>query len=247
MYAFNTSAVSNSKNNKNFDLNVTTSVRLDDIDCPNILLKEALAILIGYEVGDTERKTDSFSFTNGTDAGSSAVTPLSVIQPADSYIEKFNQSALLLNEVSLNKNSADISFEIKSETADLDQVTAAINPILKGQTDFDKSAISALAPNHSDFIDVGDILTTVVDMLGINKMMNSSEKSSVSMKAIGIAGGKCFIGNTEISAGIDENKLPNEILITAPVKLNADFKFMSITINATISITVMQRYSFSNQ
>ena len=51
---------------------------------------------------------------------------------------------------------------------------AAINPIIKGQAVSDKSAIVALAPNHSHFIDVGDIMSTVVDMLGVNDMVNAS-------------------------------------------------------------------------
>ncbi len=205
---------------------------------------------MGYNVGDIRDETQNFSFKNGTDANHPEKTPRNTIQPTDSYIESFNESFLLLKSVSCDKDYAMLSFEVKDETADLDRVVTAINPIIKGQAVSDKSAIAALAPNHSHFIDVGDIMSTVVDMLGVNDMVNASNNqkkestASAGSKPISIDGGKCVIGNTEISAIADSNELLHSVIITVPVELKAGFNLMGNVIETSIRIMVVQTYTF---
>ena len=248
---FYSNSVKSSKNYKDFGLDVTTSVKLEEIGSSSTMLNEMLSAIMGYKVGDVREETQSFTFANGMDINHSEATPLSVIQPAASYVESFNEASLLLNSVSCEEDYALLSFNIKNETADLDSVVAAINPIIKGETVTDKSAITALAPNHSDFIDVGDIMSTVVNMLGISDMVNHSdsdtkEKTSVSgSKTIGVNGGECVIGNTEISAYADHNELLHSVMITAPVELKAGFKLMNNVIETSIRITVTQVYTFN--
>lgn len=205
---------------------------------------------MGYNVGDIRDETQNFSFKNGTDANHPEKTPRNTIQPADSHIESFNESFLLLKSVSCDKDYAMLSFEVKDETADLDRVVTAINPIIKGQAVSDKSAIAALAPNHSHFIDVGDIMSTVVDMLEVNDMVNASNNqkkestASAGSKPISIDGGKCVIGNTEISAIADSNELLHSVIITVPVELKAGFNLMGNVIETSIRIMVVQTYTF---
>lgn len=249
--AFYNNSVKNSKNYKDFSLDVKTSVQLDDISSSSTMLNEMLSAIMGYKVGDVREETHSFTFENGMDRNNAEATPFSVIQPAALYIEGFNETSLILNSVLPEDDCALFSFDIKNEKADLDSVVAAINPIVKGEEVADKSAITALAPNHADFIDVGDIMSTVVDMLGISDMVNSSdsdskEKTSVSgSKSIGVNGGECVIGNTEISAYADSNELLHSVKITAPVELKAGFKLLSNVIETSIRITVTQTYTFN--
>ena len=244
-------SVKNSKNYKDFRLDVTTSVKLDEISSSSTMLNEMLSAIMGYKAGDVREETQSFTFENGMDIKNAGETPLSVIQPADSYIEGFNEASLLLNSVIPEDDYVLFAFDIKNETADLDSVMAAINPIIKGETITDKSAITALAPNHSSFIDVGDIMSTVVDMLGISDMVNNSDsdnkaKASASgSNSIGINGGECVIGNTEISVYADSNELLHSVMITAPVELKAGFKLMNNIIETSIRITVKQTYTFN--
>ena len=246
---FYNNSVKNSKDNKDFSLDVTTTVKLDEIDSSSNTLNEMLSSIIGYKAGDTRSEINSFSFENGV-MNNSESTPLSVIQPANSYIEGFNATSLLLNSVSLEEDYALLSFEIKSEKADLDRVIAAINPIIKGQTVTDKTALEALAPNHSAFIDVGDVISTVVNMLGISDIVNNSDsdskegKPTSGSKTIGIERGECIIGNTEIEAYADGNELLQSVMIIAPVELKADFKLMDRVIETSIRITVTQTYGF---
>ncbi|MDE5670739.1 MAG: hypothetical protein K2I14_04660, partial [Eubacterium sp.] len=167
-------SVKGSKDYKDFSLDVKTSIKLDEINSSSSFLNEMLSTIMGYKVGDTREETKSFSFETGVDADHSEKTPFNVIQPANSYIENFSESSLLLKSLSCDTDYAMLAFEVKSETAELDRVVTAINPIIKGQADSDTSAISALAPNHSRFIDVGDIMSTVVDMLGISDMISGS-------------------------------------------------------------------------
>lgn len=248
--AFYNNAVKNSKDYKDFSLDVTTSVKLDGIDSSSAMLNDMLSAIIGYKVGDTRSETNSFSFVNGV-MNNSDFTPLSVIQPANAYVENFKETSLLLNSVSVTDDYAQLSFEIQNEKADLDSVVAAINPIIKGETVTDKSAIIALAPNHSDFIDVGDIMSTVVNMLGISDMINSSDndnegkKATTSSKSIGVDGGECIIGNTEIEAYTDSDELLHSVMITVPVELKADFRLLSSIIETSIRITVTQTYALN--
>lgn len=243
-------SVKNSKDYKDFNLDVNTSVQLDEISSSSTFLNEMLSAIMGYNVGDIRDETQNFSFKNGTDANHPEKTPRNTIQPADSYIESFNESFLLLKSVSCDKDYAMLSFEVKDETADLDRVVTAINPIIKGQAVSDKSAIAALAPNHSHFIDVGDIMSTVVDMLGVNDMVNASNNqkkestASAGSKPISIDGGKCVIGNTEISAIADSNELLHSVIITVPVELKAGFNLMGNVIETSIRIMVVQTYTF---
>ncbi len=243
-------SVKNSKDYKDFNLDVNTSVQLDEISSSSTFLNEMLSAIMGYNVGDIRDETQNFSFKNGTDANHPEKTPRNTIQPADSYIESFNESFLLLKSVSCDKDYAMLSFEVKDETADLDRVVTAINPIIKGQAVSDKSAIAALAPNHSHFIDVGDIMSTVVDMLEVNDMVNASNNqkkestASAGSKPISIDGGKCVIGNTEISAIADSNELLHSVIITVPVELKAGFNLMGNVIETSIRIMVVQTYTF---
>lgn len=243
-------SVKNSKDYKDFNLDVNTSVQLDEISSSSTFLNEMLSAIMGYSVGDIRDETQNFSFKNGTDANHPEKTPRNTIQPADSYIESFNESFLLLKSVSCDKDYAMLSFEVKDETADLDRVVTAINPIIKGQAVSDKSAIAALAPNHSHFIDVGDIMSTVVDMLEVNDMVNASNNqkkestASAGSKPISIDGGKCVIGNTEISAIADSNELLHSVIITVPVELKAGFNLMGNVIETSIRIMVVQTYTF---
>ncbi len=243
-------SVKNSKDYKDFNLDVNTSVQLDEISSSSTFLNEMLSAIMGYNVGDIRDETQNFSFKNGTDAIHPEKTPLNTIQPADSYLESCNESFLLLKSVSCDKDYAMLSFEVKDETADLDRVVTAINPIIKGQAVSDKSAIAALAPNHSHFIDVGDIMSTVVDMLGVNDMVNASNNqkkestASAGSKPISIDGGKCVIGNTEISAIADSNELLHSVIITVPVELKAGFNLMGNVIETSIRIMVVQTYTF---
>lgn len=243
-------SVKNSKDYKDFNLDVNTSVKLDEISSSSTFLNEMLSAIMGYNVGDIRDETQNFSFKNGTDANHPEKTPRNTIQPADSYIESFNESFLLLKSVSCDKDYAMLSFEVKDETADLDRVVTAINPIIKGQAVSDKSAIAALAPNHSHFIDVGDIMSTVVDMLEVNDMVNASDNqkkestASAGSKPISIDGGKCVIGNTEISAIADSNELLHSVIITVPVELKAGFNLMGNVIETSIRIMVVQTYTF---
>ncbi|MDE6660128.1 MAG: hypothetical protein K2K01_08470 [Eubacterium sp.] len=246
---FYNDAVKKSKENQNFKLDIKTKVALEDINCQSALLVKVLSELIGYQVGDVRENTESFSFVNGVDQEKASATPLRVIQPADSYIESVHQNSLSMQSVLDGDEMILLSFNIAKETADLDTVTTAINPIIKGQEVTDKSAITALAPAHSDFIDVGDVLSTVVDMLGISNMVNgsSNQKSSSGGGVVGIAGGECSIGTTEISASIDKNELLNSVMISAPVELKANFKFMSQVIETSIRIRVEQSYDFKTE
>lgn len=249
---FYANAVKNSKNKGDFSLDVTTSITLESIDSSANILKDVLESIIGYKVGDSRQSTLSYNFSGAADISDSSKTPLSVIQPAGAFIESFDKNAVTVKTVEGSKDIS-FSFEIAKESADLDTVMAAIRPILKEQEPADKTAIFNLAPNHSAFIDVGDILSTAIDILGISSLINmggnDNSESTASDSSFGqtlsINDGICSIRNMEICALVDENNLLQFISINAPVELNADINFMGNNINTTICVNVIQRYIFS--
>lgn len=241
--SFYAEAVKNSKNSGNFKLDVKTTVELNTVNSGISLLDNALATIMGYKVGDSVTNNKSFSFENGRDSENH--TPMSIIQPAGAFIENFNANAITVKSISNNENTR-FSFVIKKESASIDAVTKAIIPIIKGQENADKSAVVHLAPNHSAYIDVGDILLTVIDILGMENLINSSgsKKASSSNNAVGIDGGNCALGETEFTVETDENDLLKSVSFNAPVELNANIKFMNKTFRTVIGITVSQVYTF---
>ncbi len=249
---FYADAVKNSKNSRNFNLDVVTTIKLLSIDSSAVILKDVLESVMGYKVGDSRQSRENFSFSGGTDVSDASKTPLNVIQPAGTYIETFNSASVKVKAVDGIK-AYSLSFETAKESAPLDTVMNAIRPILKGEQPADKTAIFNLAPVHSAFIEVGDILSTAVDILGISSMMNmgngNSQKNgsaSGSNQAIRIEKGVCSIDTMEIRAEIDENRLLKSVTVIAPVELNADIYFMGNMVNTTIRVHVLQKYAFSN-
>lgn len=247
---FYANAVKNSKNKSDFSLDVTTTIKLESIDSSANILKDMLESIMGYKVGDSRSDTSSYHFSEAADVSDSLKTPLSVIQPAGSFIEIFDRNAVKVKSVE-GSDEVSFSFEIARESADLDTVMNAIRPILKKQETVDETAVFNLAPKHSAFIDVEDILSTAIDILGISNLinMNGNETSAPApsgSKAISIANGICSIGNMEISAIVDEENLLKFVAVHAPVELNADINFMGTIINTTICVNVTQNYMFSN-
>lgn len=235
-------AVNKTKSKSNFKLDVTTVIALEAISSEAALLNDMLEIIMGYSVGDTESSTQSYAFS---EKENNFETPLDIIQPAGSLIENYNAD-YVLNPLYSDEIGM-LSFDVKGETAVLDKVMTAINPILKNQPVADNSEINALAPNHSSYINVGNILSTAIDMLGINELINGEKSGSSDAsgdKTVRISGGSCSIDDMNITAEIDESGFLKSVNINAPVELNAVMLFMNNSINSTIRITVTQTYKF---
>lgn len=242
-------AVKNSKNSTDFNLEITTSLKLESISSSANLLKDMLESVMGYKVGDIKESESSCRFSNGADSADASKTPLNVIQPAGAYIDNFNVSAVTVNYAETDGETM-LSLKIAKESENLDTVMNAVRPVLNGQDNYDKTAVNNLAPNHSDFIDVGDILSTSVDILGIGALMGSgsgetSGKPSAN-RPIKIMNGVCSVDDTEIQAMINENGLLESVSVTAPVELNANIEFMGNLVNTTIRVIVFQNYAFGN-
>ncbi|MDE7124756.1 MAG: hypothetical protein K2N83_04645, partial [Eubacterium sp.] len=195
-------AVENSKNNINFTLDVATSVELKNINSSAVILNTMLEGIIGYQVGDVERNTEKFTFSNGVSLEDSELTPLDIIQPEGTYIESVNYNSISSATADNQTDSVSVSFEIADETADLDSVLEAINPIIRGEVT-NSSALMKLTPYHAKFIDVDDVFATITDMIGVNNLIGSNKStvsSDSSSKAIEILSGECSIGKSQIIA-----------------------------------------------
>ena len=233
--AFYADAVKNSKEKSDFSLDVETTVELKAVNSRSQLLNAMLEGIMGYKVGDKENKTETITFSNGTASDNSLLTPFSVIQPSDAFVENVDYSSLSSTEVDNNDNSTTLSFMIKDETADLDSALAAINPILKGEVT-NSSALMRLTPHHAKFIDVDDIFATVIDMLGVDSLINNngsdnSSASSDGKKAVQILNGECSIGSSQMIADVNDNNCLNEVIIKVPVEFHAVIKFMNNNID----------------
>lgn len=240
-------AVKNSKNNMDFALDVATTVELKSINSSAVILNSMLEEIIGYKVGDAESNTEKFTFSNGVSSDNSLLTPFSVIQPESAYIESVNYNSIRSVTVDNQTDSALISFEITDETADLDSVLEAINPIIRGEVT-ESSALMKLTPYHAKFIDVDDVFATVTDMLGVNNLIGSNKSTASSQssgsKAIEILSGDCSIGSSQIIADVNESNCLNKVTMKIPVEFHAVIKFMNRNIDTVIQIEVLQHYSF---
>ncbi|MDE6124738.1 MAG: hypothetical protein K2G22_05865 [Eubacterium sp.] len=241
-------AVENSKNNINFTLDVATSVELKNINSSAVILNTMLEGIIGYQVGDVERNTEKFTFSNGVSLEDSELTPLDIIQPEGINIESVNYNSISSATADNQTDSVSVSFEIADETANLDSVLEAINPIIRGEVT-NSSALMKLTPYHSKFIDVDDVFATVTDMIGVNNLIGSNKStpsSDSSSKAIEILSGECSIGKSQIIADINENNCLNKVTMKIPVEFHAVIKFMNRNIDTVIQIEVLQQYSFGD-
>ena len=242
-------AVKNSKNNMDFALDVATTVELKSINSSAVILNSMLEEIIGYKVGDAESNTEKFTFSNGVSSDNSLLTPFSVIQPESAYIESVNYNSIRSVTVDNQTDSALISFEITDETADLDSVLEAINPIIRGEVT-ESSALMKLTPYHAKFIDVDDVFFFFSDMLGVNNLIGSNKSTASSQssgsKAIEILSGDCSIGSSQIIADVNESNCLNKVTMKIPVEFHAVIKFMNRNIDTVIQIEVLQHYSFKH-
>ena len=227
-------AVENTKNENNFKMQTVTSVELKNVDSSSFLVAEIISSKLGYEVGDIESNTQWNTFLNGVSTQNPAQTPFDVIQPAGSFIEIDNYGGLTLDSVDKGKDHTLISFTVSQENADYQEISEELrnaNPDL-----------SRFAPRHSNFMDITGLVYLINDMIMVNASPSGSDKV---IRLYEIEDVDVLLGDTKITADVNENGLLTEVTVTAPVVFDGTARVINSSVSMNIELEVSLKYTFS--
>lgn len=243
--------VENTVNEKDFKFDVTTTVKLRKIDCSVSILNDPLKKLIDYHIGKLEDAVTSYTFADGVSIEDSHIKPSDVIQLTHTNVNKEcykGVSESWMEDVGENKR---IAFIITKETATFDAVMRAVNYLNQYGKMSDSPEVKALAPSHTSFIDITSVVRSMQDLIeknndsaGVDKEAGydlAGENGSTSQKD----GGICSLGDTSILCDINSNACLQNIMIYAPVNVQANMRFLNRDIEADFQVDVILNYNFN--
>lgn len=232
--SFYADAVENTRNENDFQMQAVTNVKLKNITSSSFLVAEVISSRLGYEVGDTESNTQEYTFLNGS-SQNTALTPFDVIQPAGAYIKKENLGGLTLDSVDKGEDHTLISFTVSQENADYESVAEELK---KASPD-----LSRFAPKHSNFIDITDLVYLISDMIWMNAL-SEDPSSGVKFKLYEAEEIDVLLGDTKITADVNENGLLTEVTVTAPVVFDGTARVINSSVSMNIELEVSLKYTF---
>ncbi len=228
------------QNEKNFTANETTVIKFKSLDTSAKTLKDMIIKLLGYEVGQQETAFESYNFVNGFLSDGSGAAPYQVMRPAGNELPNEYGGGLYLNSVSRADDDTVVSFSIKKESAD----GLKLMEIIK-KPDGD---ISEFVPRHSAYLDVNGILRHIENMLTFDfSSANGGQQSGNENAAnvFDVQSVTATIGDTEITAKVNENACLSQLYVSVPVTLDGKVSFMGNTINVTIRLEVTRETDFT--
>ncbi|MDE7124455.1 MAG: hypothetical protein K2N83_03055, partial [Eubacterium sp.] len=242
--------VENTVNEKNFKLDVTTTVKLNKIDCSYSILNSTLKKLIDYRLGKLEDEVRNYTFIDGSSVENSLIDPNDVIQLTYLDVDKRYYNGVSEAYMEDVGDNTSIAFVISKETATVEAVMRAVNYLNKYGKMSDSPEVKALAPTHTTFIDITSVVRSIQDL--VEKNNSSAGHNNEGYDFVGdngttsqIDGGICSLGDTSIMCDINEKSCLQSVMIYAPINIEADIKFLNRDIDANIQIDVILNYNFN--
>ena len=239
--------VKKTKNEKNFTLELTTSVKLSEIDCANPLFNSVIRRIINSRIGEFNKETEIYTFQDGVSLQDKTITPFNTVQPVNSDISELFFDGVKSAYIYNSHGAEWVYFVIGREKTNINAVLAAYQQ--SGEFNAHKSypQIDALAKTHSNFINVMSVVPKVQNMFSMNNE-NSEDYELLFPKNAGeateIEDGYCFLGDTRVTAVKDgENRL-KDLLINAPVGVEVEISFLGSKFKTMVSFEISQRYIF---
>lgn len=251
-------AVDDLKNKDNFDLKITTSVKLKEIDCSLSALNSILKRVVNHRLGNIEDDIAEFSFRNGVLTDDNTIVPKNIVQPVNSEISEYLFNGVTSSYIYSDNHAHNIFFTIGEEAASIDEVMSVFETLKDdvgadfGKYDIHKQypEINALAKNHSNFIDIMSVAPRVKKLLNANNNYENIKQDlppgfSDFGKTTKKENGTCHIGETSVTAMIDDKGRMLSVVFRAPLGMDVNGTLIHNSFKAFVSFEISQTYEFS--
>lgn len=251
-------AVDDLKNKDDFDLKITTSVELKEIDCSLSAFNSILKKVVNRRLGNIEDDIAEFSFRNGVLTDDNTIAPKNIIQPVNSEISEYLFSGVTSSYIYSDDHVHSIFFTIGEEAASIDDIMSVFETLKDdvgadfGKYDIHKKypEIGALAKNHSNFIDIMSVAPRVKKLLDANNNYENLKKDLPSGfgdfgKTTKIENGTCHIGETSVMAMIDDKGRMLSVVFRAPLGMDVNVTLIHNNFKAFVSFEISETYEFS--
>lgn len=250
-------AVEKLKNEKDFNLKLTTSVTLKEVDCSLSIFNLMLEKAVNHRIGEIEDQITEFSFVDGALKEDKSISPKNIVQPANSDISKDLFDGIDLSYIYSENGSDSIYFVIGRETAPIDDIISAFEKMKDdigsdfGNYDVHKeyNEIDALAKYHSNFINIMSVAPRVKNLLDLNNN-HEHRPDDLSMnygdfgKTAQMENGICYLGDTSVIAKTDKNGRLETVVFCAPIGVDVNVKLMHNQFKAVLNFEISQTYEY---
>lgn len=253
-----TEAVENLKNEDNFNLKLTTSVELKEMNCSVSLLNSILKKVVDHRLGKIDDEVIEYSFKNGVLTTDNTIVPKNVVQPVNSDINEYFFDGITSSYIVENDGAHDIYFTIGEEAASVDEIMNVFEEI-KDEVGVDFSGydiheeypeIDALAKNHSNFIDLMSVGPRIRSLMELNNNHEHSKDDPEPDygdfgKTTKIENGTCHIGETLVIAHIDEKDRLSSVTFSSPFSIDVNATVFSNSFKTVVKFGISQTYEYS--
>lgn len=245
-------SVENTKETENFKLSVTTTVQLNKIDCNSSILSSIFKTIVNHRLGKIDPETEDYLFENGVLKGDETISVDNIVQPVNSEISKNLYSGVKSSYLYDEKGAKGVYFVIGQEKMTVKDTVVTYRNI--GEYDLHKEypEVKALAPNHSNFVDITSAIPRIKALFQqSNEHVHDTEQYNAFVPNYGdngkmtqIESGYCFLGNSNITAIIDNEKRLSSVIINCPVGAEVNIRFGDSVFKAVVEFNISQSYFF---
>ncbi|MDE5605334.1 MAG: hypothetical protein K2I73_07115 [Eubacterium sp.] len=253
-----TEAVQKLKNEKNFELKLTTSFKIDEIHCSTALVDTLLKKFFEFKFGSIEEKVDHYKFSDGVLTTDKTIVPANVVQPVNSEISEDLFNGIVSSHLYGQGEMQNISFVIGQEETSIDEIVK-ISMDLRDKVGKDFSGydirnsypeVDAIAKYHSNFVDIMSVMSRLNQLMRMNMKAEEDEPDEEkpptefgTMQNVG--DGSCRLGDTNIIAQVDKSGRLTLLTVNAPVSVDIEIKLMYSSFKAVVRFAVSQVYEYS--
>lgn len=242
--------IEKAKNEDDFSLELTTSIKLNEIECANPLFNSVLRRIISYRIGNIDKEIETFTFKNGVSLQDETITPFNTVQPVNAQIKEDFFDGVKSSYIYEDQDGECVYFVIGKEKSNINDVLAAYQQC--GEYDAHKSypQIDILAKTHSNFINVMSVVPRVQNLFAKNNDGDMEDykllfpNNTNAGETTEIEDGYCFLGDTRVTAINDKDGRLYDLLINAPVGVEVKVRFLGSEIKTMVSFEISQHYVF---
>ncbi|MDE5671101.1 MAG: hypothetical protein K2I14_06535 [Eubacterium sp.] len=253
-----TEAIEELKNEEDFDLKLTTSVELKEISCSLSAFNSILKKVVNHRLGEVEDEVVKFSFKDGVLASDNTIVPKNIVQPVNSDINDYLFNGVTSSYIYSENDEHAVYFTIGEEAASIDEIMDVFEE-LKDEvgTDFGKydihkeyPEIDSLAKYHSNFIDIMSVAPRISNLMSANNNHEHSEDDSTRNygdfgKTTKIENGTCHIGESEVTANIDDKGRMLNVIFKVPLSVDVNVRLLHNSFKAAVKFEICQTYEYS--
>ena len=248
-------AVEKTKNEKNFDLKLTTSVSLKEFDCSVSIFDSVLKKAFDHRLGDIEDSVDVYHFVDGILKEDKTIIPYNIIQPANSDINPDLFDGIKFSRIYYEGDIEKVRLVIAEEQKSVDEVMAVFTSLAEevgNNYDIRKDypQVNALAKYHSNFIDLMSVAPRITELMSINNNHEHDPNDTVPNygefgKTTKIEDGVIYLGDTMITVDFDDDSRLSKVIINAPIGVDVNVRIIQNNFKAIARFMVSQTYEFS--